>query len=82
MDTASLRTLSPKTMAYKSWSTFIVWNNARVHTGSVADIKDPKENLEIKLREIRTLKPSDGYTDIVLTILKIYTDIVRQRGLL
>ena len=45
IDTASLRTLSPNTIAYKSWSAFIALNNAKVETGSVAEIKEPKANL-------------------------------------
>ena len=47
METASFRTLSPNTMAYKSWSAFIALNNARVDTGSVADINEPNAKLKI-----------------------------------
>lgn len=47
METASLSTLSPKTIAYKSWSAFIELNNAKVDTGSVAEIKEPKLNASI-----------------------------------
>ena len=47
METASFRTLSPNTMAYKSWSAFIALNNARVETGSVADINEPNAKLKI-----------------------------------
>lgn len=47
METASFRTLSPNTMAYKSWSAFIALNKARVDTGSVADINEPNAKLKI-----------------------------------
>ena len=50
METASFKTLSPNTIAYKSWSAFIELNNASVETGSVAEIKEPKLKASINFK--------------------------------
>lgn len=45
IETASFKTLSPKTSMYRTSSTFMAWNMASVATGSTADIREPKAKL-------------------------------------
>ena len=46
METASLRTLSPKTSMLRVGLTSRAWKIARVATGSTAEINAPNEKLE------------------------------------
>jgi hypothetical protein len=47
MDTASFKTLSPKTRMYKVLSTSSAWKMASVATGSTAEMSEPNTKLRL-----------------------------------
>lgn len=53
IDTASFKTLSPKTRMYKVLSTSSAWKMASVATGSTAEMSEPKTKLRLGLKDVR-----------------------------